>query len=114
MESRKVFTDEVPVEGGALWPEARQLERIYVRNPMAQARFVKALIGFRALAERNSSTDTIKSIESVIRSFSKTFPEFLQERVNLDELDREFGGGMYEADPRLLSYVSEILAGEET
>lgn len=62
---------------GPQWEEGRGFARLYTRDPHTQARFVKALIGFRAHAEWMHEEEVIEAADVVLRFFAKEFPEFL-------------------------------------
>lgn len=93
------------------WQELRGFERLYDKNPHAQARFVRSLASMAAFeANRNDDGGVVDALEMLIIAFSDRYSEYLQPTYDLSEHD--LGGGLYEADPMLLDQI-EVLKREQ-
>jgi hypothetical protein len=97
----------VPVDPNQ-WPEARSFGRTYWGDPEHQARFAMALFGFRQdMREWKDEPEAAKAAETVIRTFAKHFPEFLQEGF-IPEGDIDPFREPYHVDERLQRYMAGI------
>jgi hypothetical protein len=96
------------------WVEHRGFERLYGRNPAAQARYVKTLLGQKATFTelRMPSAEeqqVVEAIDVVVGFFARKYPEFLEDEC---QADSDTGSDTYRADPLLLEQVKEILGRE--
>ncbi len=92
--------------GGYEWPEARCFERLYGRNPHAQARLAKALIGFRHYTEQMNDEDTVEALDVVLSAFAKYFPEFLTP-LTIEDQDSDIFREDYVPEDRMLWFLAE-------
>lgn len=103
--------DVVPPFMGHQYPEMRCFERTYDNDPENQARFVKSLIGFYALANHYYFGNPEEwgpvrdAITVLMNAFKDHHPEFLQDGI---EIDSECGGGVYHLEMRLSELVDSI------
>lgn len=90
--------------------ERRGFERLYFRNPDAQARYVQSLLGHRAQHTELGPIDenslvVVAVTDILIKAFTTNFPDYLQTNY---PVDNELGGGTYNADPDLVRRVQDI------
>ncbi len=101
--------DQKPVPiSPAQWPEARSFERLYHGNPEIQARFVQALIGFRAMLEWKNDCESSAAVNKILIEFTHRFPEYIAPHKGAD-LDKELMANDYIPDDRLMSFLPDGL-----
>ncbi len=94
------------------WQESRGFERLYDKNPHAQARFVRSLASMAAFeTSRDKGRGVIDALEMIIIAFSDRYSEYLQPTYSLSGHD--LGGGLYEADPILLDQIEGLRREQE-
>ncbi len=93
------------------WHEARGFDRVYGRNPEAQARFVKTLLGFKDIFDWRSLPeiqDTSQAIGHVISAFAKLYPDFLEPRAAAD-MDPDLSTDIdYQPEGLMLSLLESL------
>lgn len=104
---------DAPVDGDSVFSEARGFERIYHRNPEAQARGVQFILGFLAVHEGPGtavpeSEEIVSGLRLALRDFMIRYPEFLVR----GEIDAELGGGEYKPSPQLLATLLRVLESD--
>lgn len=93
--------------GGTQWEEGRGFARLYTRDPHTQARFMKAMIGFRACAEMYHRTDVVEAADVVLNYFAERFPDFLTPST-VEEQSSDIFRQDYEPDTFLLQMLDLI------
>ena len=95
---------------GSQWNEGRGVERALYRNPEAQAKAVKLLIGLLKLYELGPQSreklDRSAELKKIISDFTIRFPDF----IIPGQIDVEVGAGYYTPDEQLLVEVHDILS----
>jgi hypothetical protein len=101
--------DHIPFDP-AQWPEARGFVRVYARDPDQQARFIMVMLGFREdiVEHHYGDEETVASIDNVIRTFARRFPEFREDGFERGE-DTYLGRGKYHMDERIEWLITDIV-----
>lgn len=101
--------DHIPVDP-AQWPEARGFARVYARDPDQQSRFIMVMLGFRKdlIEHHYGDKDAVSAIDTVIRTFTERFPQFLEDGFERDE-DTYLGKGAYHMDERIRWLIEDII-----
>lgn len=92
------------------WYELRGFERLYDKNPEAQAKLVSnllAMAAFESTSDDSNGGEVISALETIVISFTSRHSEYLQDTVNLSGLD--LGPGTYEADPMLIDQIVTLM-----
>ncbi len=106
MESRQ---EQLFIPRTIQWTEGRGFQRIYSKNPDKQAILAEALLGLRAqylMHTVGQETAQSLNVSRVIRDFSESFPEFIEEDVSRDP---DIGHGRYTVDPQLKLFVQAAI-----
>lgn len=101
---------EVLPDGGAQYLERRGFERLYGKNPIAQVRGIKFLLGLQVHIEGGATGDHLEqdllAVTQLLRRFTNDFNEWSKEEY---QLDADTGGGVYRCDPELQAAVQSAL-----
>ncbi len=92
------------------WYELRGFERLYDKNPEAQAKFVSnllAMAAFESTSNDSNGSEVVSALETIVTSFTSRHSEYLQAAVDLSGLD--LGPGAYEADPMLVDQIVALM-----